>query len=91
VTKILDLISVTQKGFLRKKAQYWDDEVKDMSDWTNNLLESIFGSKHKIQSLISDGYSDYFIDDIPVEDKLLRTNENLKNENIMTLKYNKEK
>jgi len=84
-------VSAKEKNFLRKKAQNWNDEIKDMSPWTNELFESNFGYNHNIQPRISDGHSDHFIDDVPIEDKLLRTSENLENGNIITQKYEKEK
>lgn len=84
-------VSAKDAHFLRKKAQNWNNEEKDMSPWTNELLENIFGHKHNIKSQISNGHSDHFIDDLAIEDKLLRTNENLKNKNIITQKYEKEK
>lgn len=83
--------SFRNRNFFRKQAQNWEHEVKDMNPWTSNLLEQAFGIKHHSKSEISDGHSDNWVDDIPIEDKLLRTREKLNNENVIEEKYKKEK
>lgn len=83
--------SAKDKGVLRERAQSWKSEEKDMSPWTNQWLEERFGKKHTIKPQISDGHSDHFIDNIALEDKLIRTNENLNNVNLIEEKYKKEK
>lgn len=83
--------SAKDKRVLRERAQSWKSEEKDMSPWTNQWLEERFGKKHTIKPQISDGHSDHFIDNIALEDKLIRTNENLNNVNLIEEKYKKEK
>ena len=84
-------ISAKDKGILRDQAQGWKSEEKDMSPWTNQWLEEKFGKKHIIRPQISDGHSDHFIDDIALEDKLIRSVENLNNDSLIEQKYQKEK
>lgn len=93
IGKLFGLLRVSAKdrGILREQAQSWESEEKDMSPWTNRWLDERFGKRHTIKAQISDGHSDHFIDDIALEDKLLRTNENLNNDNLIEEKYKKEK
>lgn len=83
-------VSTKDKKIFREQAQSWNNEPKDMALWTNDWLEGKFGIKHNIQSRISDGHSDHFVDDIALEDKLLRTTEKLNNKEIIKEKYEKE-
>ncbi|MFX1256501.1 MAG: hypothetical protein ACFFAN_01475 [Promethearchaeota archaeon] len=93
IKKLIGLLraSAKEKGVLREKAQSWESEVKDMAPWTNKWLDERFGKKHTIKPQISDGHSDHFIDDITLEDKLLRSNEKLNVDNLIEEKYKKEK
>jgi len=93
IGKFFGLLRVSSKvkKVFREQAQNWTNEPNDMALWTNNWLEGKFGVKHNIQSRISDGHSDHFIDDIALEDKLLRTNEKLNDKKIIEEKYEKEK
>lgn len=81
-------ISAKDRRVLRKKAKEWVSEVNDMAPWTNEFLERKFGRKHHIQSQISDGRSDHSIEDVALEDKLLRSSDNINNENLIKGKYN---
>ena len=93
IRKLFGLLraSAKEKGVLRERAQSWESEEKDMSPWTNQWLEERFSKKHVIKPQISDGHSDHFIDNIALEDKLLRTSENLNNINLIEEKYKREK
>ncbi len=93
IRKLFGLLRVSSKDgkIFREQAQNWKNEPNDMAPWTNKWLEEKFGVKHYIQSRISDGHSDHFIDDIALEDKLLRTNEDLNDTKIIEEKYEKEK
>ena len=93
IEKLIGLLraSAKEKRVLRERAQGWVDEVKDMSPWTNQWLEEKFGIKHAITPRISDGHSDHFIDDIALEDKLLRSSEKINNDNLIEEKYKKER
>ncbi len=93
IGKFFGLLRVSSKDrkIFREQAQNWTKEPNYMAPWTNDWLEKKFGVKHNIQSRISDGHSDHFIDDIALEDKLLRTNENLNDKKVIEEKYKKEK
>jgi len=93
IQKLFGLLRASSKDrkIFREQAQNWKNEPNDMAPWTNDWLEEKFGVKHNIQSRISDGHSDHFINDVPLEDKLLRTNENLNDKDIIEEKYEKEK
>jgi len=84
-------ISYDIEGFLRIPAQTWTDEVRDMQPWVSEELMRGFGSRLKDEALVSGGHSDHWIDGIPIEDKLLRTEEKLNNEKLIEEKYQKHK
>lgn len=62
-----------------------------MSPWLSRILLHRFRTRLKDKSGVSGGNSDHWIDEIPIEDKLLKTEENLDNQNILEEKYNKHK
>jgi len=75
----------------RTPAQKWKSEPKDMSPWLSTVLLPRFRSRLKDKSGVSGGDSDHWIDEISIEDKLLKTEENLDQKNILEEKYNKHK
>lgn len=62
-----------------------------MNPWMGSKLENLFQDRHKDHASVAGGDSDHWIDEIPIEDKLLRSDENLKNDNIIEEKFNKHK
>jgi len=93
IGKFFDILKVCydHRVKFREPAQNWKDEKKDMNPWMSTILTFIFHNKHKDESLVSDGDADHWIEEIPVEDKLLKTEEKLDNENIIKEKYEKHK
>ncbi len=79
------------KESFREPAQEWEDEKRDMNQWMSKTLRFYFHNRLRDGTLVSDGDSDHWIDDIPIEDKLLRTSEKLGTDTIIEEKYNKEK
>ena len=77
--------------YFRTPAQKWKSEPKDMSPWVSTVLLRKFKERLKDKSGVSGGDSDHWIDEIPIEDKLLKSEENLNHENILEEKYNKHK
>ncbi len=77
--------------YFRIPAQKWKSEPKDMSPWVSTVLLHRFKERLKDKSGVSGGDSDHWIDEIPIEDKLLKTEENLNHKNILEEKYNKHK
>lgn len=77
--------------YFQTPAQKWKSEPQDMSPWVSEVLLHRFRARLKDKSGVSGGDSDHWIDEIPIEDKLLRTEENLNHKNILEEKYNKEK
>ncbi len=77
--------------YFRTPAQKWKSEPKDMSPWVSIILLHRFGTRLKDKSGVSGGDSDHWIDEIPIEDKLLKTEENLDHKNILEEIYNKHK
>ncbi len=78
-------------SYFRTPAQKWKSEPKDMSPWVSTVLLHKFKERLKDKSGVSGGDSDHWIDEIPIEDKLLKSEENLNHENILEEKYNKHK
>lgn len=78
-------------NFFRHKAQKWRDEVRDMNPWMGGVLKDYFQDKHKDHSSVAGGDADHWINQIPIEDKLLRSEENLDNDTIIDEKYEKHK
>ena len=64
-------ISYDIEGLLRMPAQIWTHEVRDMQPWVSEELMRGFTSRLKDGVSVSGGHSDHWIDDIPIEDKLL--------------------
>ena len=62
-----------------------------MNHWMSKILRIYFHNRLRDGTLVSDGDSDHWIDDIPIEDKLLRTSEKLGTDTLIEEKYNKEK
>jgi len=83
--------SYRRKEIFRAPAQSWSNETKEMKPWANYLIELSFGGRYKEEAQISNGKVEHWIDNIPIEDKLIRSNENLNNENIIEEKYQKHK
>ena len=79
------------KEFFRAKAQRWRDEEKDMNPWMGGVLKDYFQDRHKDHSSVAGGDADHWINQIPIEDKLLRSEENLDNVNLIDLKFEKHK
>ncbi len=79
------------EGFYRKKAQKWIYEKRDMNPWIGGVLKDHFQDKHKDHSSVAGGDADHWIEQIPIEDKLLRSNENLNNDTVIEDKYEKHK
>ncbi|KKN21734.1 hypothetical protein LCGC14_0922350 [marine sediment metagenome] len=93
IGKYFDLLRIfyDRKELFREPAQNWRDERKNMNPWMSWILTLIFQNRHKDHTLVSDGDSDHWVDEIPIEDKLLRTREKLNKDNIIEEKYNMEK
>ena len=77
--------------YFRDPAQRWKIEPKDMSPWLSSVLLHRFRSRLKDKAGVSGGDSDHWIDEIPIEDKLLKTEEGLNQNNILEEKYKKHK
>ncbi len=93
IGKYFDILKICydHRVNFREPAQNWKTEKKDMNPWMSKILTFIFHKNHKDESLVSDGDSDHWIDEIPIEDKLLKTEEKLVNEKIIKEKYEKHK
>lgn len=79
------------KHYFRLKAQYWKDEITDMNPWMGRVCKSYYKDKHKDHSLVAGGDADHWIGQIPLEDKLLRSEGNIKNNKILDYLYQKHK
>jgi hypothetical protein len=75
----------------RYSAKDWSDEKKDMNPFFASELKRRFGDGHVDNSRISDGDADHFVFSIPIEDKLIRTSENIHNRNPIIEKFEKHK
>ena len=83
--------SYRRKEIFRVSAQFWSNEPKDMHPWFNFLIDFSFGDRYKEEAQISDGKVEHWVDNIPIEDKLIRSNEKLNDKNIIEEKYQKHK
>jgi hypothetical protein len=72
-------------------AKDWSDEKKDVNPFFASELKRRFGDGHVDNSRISDGDADHFVFSIPIEDKLIRTSENIQNRNPIIEKFEKHK
>ena len=77
--------------YFRNPAQKWKIEPKDMSPWLSSVLLPRFRERLKDKAGVSGGDSDHWIDEIPIEDKLLKTEEGLNQETVLEEKFNKHK
>ena len=77
--------------YFRTQAQKWKSEPKDMSPWVSTVLLHRFKERLKDKAGVSGGDSDHWIDEIPIEDKLLRTEDKLNHKNVLEEKYYKHK
>ena len=84
-------LSYKRKDIFRASAQSWSREMKDMQPWFNILIGIRFGDRYKEEAQISDGKVEHWVDNIPIEDKLIRSNDKLSDENIIEEKYQKHK
>ncbi|KKM19952.1 hypothetical protein LCGC14_1650440, partial [marine sediment metagenome] len=84
-------LSYKRKEIFRASAQSWSNEIKDMQPWFNILIGIRFGDRYKEEAQISDGKVEHWVDNIPIEDKLIRSNEKLIDKKIIEEKYQKHK
>lgn len=57
---------------LRKEAQNWKNEPKEMTPAISLLLKKKFKDRLEDGSTVSNGHADHWVDKIPIDDKLLR-------------------
>lgn len=83
--------SYRRKEIFRASAQSWSNETKEMQPWFSFWINLVFGDRYKEEDKISDGNVEHYVDNIPIEDKLIRSNEKLNDEKIIEEKYQKHK
>lgn len=83
--------SYRRKEVFRASAQSWSNETKEMQPWFSFFIEFRFADRYNEEAQISDGKVEHWVDNIPIEDKLIRSNEKLNDENIIEEKYQKHK
>lgn len=83
--------SFTYASTLRKSAQNWKREDTHMSPRISLLLKIRFKERLKDKSEISNGHSDHWVDQIPIEDKLLRNSNNTNIQEIINKVYEENK
>lgn len=77
------------RQIFRDPAQLWIDEPSDMNPFFGSRLKSLFGDENADNSRVSDGNADHFVYGLPIEDKLIRSTDNLRNEELISMKFKK--
>ena len=83
--------SFNNKQLLREEAQNWKNEPKDMSPWVSTNFSRIYKEKFRDKTKISDGDCDHWVENIPIEDKLLKTSNKEEINEIIEELYEKHK
>ncbi len=79
--------SYDRKELFREEAQSWVHEVSDMQPWASIELKKKFGERSSDNSLVSDGHADHWVDNIPIEDKVFKSDKKIDNNYLIEYLY----